>query len=236
MAKPLSSWMRTSPPTGLILRCRRRKPSSAAGSRDRDWRQRRCQAEGRTQRIPRLGRKLIAAIREVSPEAVPEGATIPDPEVFKEGDDELASYSIPTEEEIVGKLLLPTVGLGKEIAVIALHRDTAKRLLEESELETVAEGLEASLEKPLAGAIAVRFQSAHGSVPRAIWPMLPKWVYSTRPRRRTPFSADEMKEQIELVLDFLRCYERSTSVTYVEDGATVTKSISVFSDYEADDK
>ena len=54
--------------------------------------------------------------------------------------------------------------------------------------------------------------------------------------QQAPFSSEEIQEQIELVLNFLRCYERTTSVTYVESGATVTRSISVYSDYEEDSK
>lgn len=182
-----------------------------------------------------LGRELISAMREVSPEAIPDGATIPDPEVSKEEGGELASYVIPTDQEIVGKILLPTLGLGEEVAVFALHRETAQRLLAESELEAVAEGLEESLEKPLAGASQFDFHRLMDLTESYVAYASQLGAFD-QAAAATPFSADEVKEQIELVLNFLRCYERSTSVTYVEDGATVTKSISVFSDYQADDK
>lgn len=182
-----------------------------------------------------LGRELVSAIREVSPDAVPEGATIPDPEVAKEDEGELASYSIPADEEIVGKILFPTLGLGEKVAVFALHRETAKRLLGESELEAVAEGLEESLEKPLAKASQFDFHRLMDLTESYLAYASQNGAFD-QADAAGPFSADDIKEQIELVLNFLRCYERSTSVTYVEDGATVTKSISVFSDYADEDE
>lgn len=179
-----------------------------------------------------LGRDLISAIREVAPESIPEGVTIPDPQVSKEGEGELASYAIPSEEEIVGKILFPTLGLGEEVAVLSLHQSTAKRLLEESELEAVAEGLEEALEKPLAGASQFDFNRLMDVVESYIAYGGQMGLFEQAAQAGTPFSADDLQEQTTLILDFLRCYERTTSVTYVENGATVTKSISVYSDYE----
>ncbi len=179
-----------------------------------------------------LGRDLISGIREVSPESIPEGVTLPDPQVSKEGEGELASYAIPTEEEIVGKILFPTLGLGEDVAVLALHRSTAKRLMEESELEAVAEGLEETLEKPLAGAAQFDFNRLMDVAEGYLAYAAQMGVFEQAAQAGSPYSADEMQEQTTLVLDFLRCYERTTSVTYVENGATVTKSISVYSDYE----
>lgn len=182
-----------------------------------------------------LGRELIAAIREVSPDAIPEGATIPDPEVAKEGDGELASYSIPSESEIVGKIIHPTFGLGEDIAVLALHRGTAKRLLEETELDATPEALEAALEKPLASASQFDFHRFMDLAESYLGYAAQVGAFD-QVAQGAPFSAEEIQEQIELVLNFLRCYERTTSVTYVENGATVTRSISVYSDYEEESK
>jgi hypothetical protein len=179
-----------------------------------------------------LGRELIAAIREVNPDAIPEGVTIPDPEVVSEDDGELASYAIPSEEEFVGKILFPTFGLGEDVAVLALHRNTAKRLLRESELDSVAEELEAALEKPLAGASQFDFNRVMDLIESYLAYASQLGAFDQAAQMAPPFSADDLREQTSLILDFLRCYERTTSVTYIEDGATVTRSISVFSDYE----
>lgn len=183
-----------------------------------------------------LGRELVSAIREVNPESVPEGVTLPDPQVTKEEGGELASYSIPTEEEVVGKFVMPTLGLGEEVVVLALHRDTAKRLLAKSELEDYAEELEASLEKPLAGASQFDFSRLMDVIEAYLSYSVELGAFDGI-AGQTPFSAEEIQEQTTLVLDFLRCYERTTSVTYLENGATVTRSVSVYSDHEeGDDK
>lgn len=182
-----------------------------------------------------LGRELIAAIRDVSPDAVAEGSTIPDPEVAKEKDGELASYSIPNGNELIGKFLQPTFGLGEEVAVLALHRNTAKRLLAESELDAVAEGLEAALEKPLAGASQFDFHRFM-DLTESYLAYAAQLGALDSVAQGAPFSKEEITEQIELILNFLRCYERTTSVTYVENDTTITRSISVYSDYEEESK
>jgi hypothetical protein len=182
-----------------------------------------------------VGRDLISAIREVSPEAIPEGVTLPDPEVTKEEGGELATYAIPAPDEVVGKFVMPTLGLGEDVAVLALHRDTAKRLLAKSELEDAAEELSEALEKPLAGASQFDFGRLMDVAESYLSYAVELGAFDGI-SAQAPFSAEELQEQTALVLDFLRCYERTTSVTYVEDGATVTRSISVYSDYEEEDE
>lgn len=178
-----------------------------------------------------LGRKAVEAIREIAPDAVPEGATIPDPELTSEEGGDLATYEIPGASDTVNRFVLPTLGLGDNVAVLALHRTTAARLLKGAKPEKAAEELRSSLDKPLAAASQFDFHEVVNVLESYVSFLVDLGAFENL-AAQSPFSAEELQEQTVLILDFLRCYQRSTTVCYIEDGVTISRTVNVYVDYE----
>jgi hypothetical protein len=175
-----------------------------------------------------LGDELVARLREIDADAIPEGYTIPEPEKAKVEGGSL--WSFPVAEAGLDEQLAPAIAVGDEAAVLTLVPAQASRLLPSRKLET---GSELSrFAEPLAGAAAVDF-------PALVDAIEPWVVYLTRygcvqqregwvdgdeeltADDETPEASDAL-EHVEVALDVARCLKAAVVETATRDEATVT--------------
>jgi hypothetical protein len=98
-----------------------------------------------------LADELTDAIREIDPEAVPEGYRIPEPEKAKIEDGSIWSWNLAASG--LDDQIAPAIGVGNEAAVFSLVPKQAGRMLVESRLETGSQV--ATFDEPLVAAAAL---------------------------------------------------------------------------------
>ena len=175
-----------------------------------------------------LADDLVAAVRAMEPDAVPDGYEVPEPEKAKVAAGSVWSFALP--ETGIDEQVRPAVGVGEDAAVFSLVPKQAARLLAETRLET---GSQLSrFEEPLAGATALDF----AGVVDAIRPWI---VYVTRygcvQQRDGLVEADEelsaedenvaAKEalrHVSVVLEAIQCLRAAVGETTLTDDAAVT--------------
>ena len=97
-----------------------------------------------------LGDELTDAIREMDPEAVPEGYRIPEPEKSKGDEGSVWSWKLVNSR--LDDQIRPAIGVGDDVAVFSMAPKQAGRMLVESRLETGSQL--AKFDEPLASAAA----------------------------------------------------------------------------------
>jgi hypothetical protein len=175
-----------------------------------------------------LGDDVVAALRKVDPDAVPEGYEVPSPTKVKVEGGSVWSFSVP--DAGLDQELAPAIGVGDKAAVFSLVPAQAGRLLEARKLETGA--ALATFQEPLAAAAAVDFPA----VVDAIEPWI---VYFTRygcvqqrdgevdpdaelSQADENAEATEALAHVKVVLEAARCLKSAVVETAPRDGATVT--------------
>jgi hypothetical protein len=174
------------------------------------------------------GDKVVAAMRAIDEDSVPEGYQIPEPE--KKSVDAGVVWSFNVSDSGIDKQIAPSIGVGDSSAVFALVSSHAERLLAPAPLKTG--GKLATFAEPRAAASAVDFP--------AVVDMIEPWViYFTRygcvmadegevdSERR--LSADDETEEaadalthVRVVLEVARCLRSAVSEMTIEEGAVVT--------------
>lgn len=115
------------------------------------------------------GDKLVAAMRKVDPDAVPEGYEIPEPSKKKVAGGTVWSFGVP--DAGLDEKLAPSIGVGESAVVLSLVPGHAARLLKPTPLATGS--AVTKFAEPLASASAVDFP--------AMVDMIEPWVvYFTR--------------------------------------------------------
>ncbi len=164
---------------------------------------------------------------------------IPDPMVEEQGSAKIYYYPLPP---FIGldEQLSPSVGLSSDFAAASLSRSHTGRLLESQPL-SVADGPLANRDRPLASA----FMYNAAEFIDAITPwvdygiqlgMSQQQVNAGEPNiknvalQQGPPGPEEIISQVHTVLEIIKCYRGSSSVTYVEGDVRVTHSESVFED------
>jgi hypothetical protein len=174
------------------------------------------------------GDKVVAAMREIDEDSVPEGYRIPEPDKKKVDGGTVWSFNVA--DAGLDKQIAPSIGVGDSTAVFALVANHADRLLAPAPLKTG--GKLATFAEPLASASAVDFP---GFVD-----MIEPWViYFTRygcvmadegevdSERRlsaddeTPQAAEALTH-VRVVLEVIRCLRTAVSEMTTEDDAVVT--------------
>jgi hypothetical protein len=150
---------------------------------------------------------------------------VPDLKVDEVGDAKLISHPLP-EDWGLDKQVQPTGGLSKTVAVLALSRSHAERLLKPTPLKLDGGPLADASGKPLATATLFNWPAlvdAAGAWIEAgvAMPGLPP---------TPPGPEGDVLKQVKVVLEVLKCFRGTNSVTYHEDGAMVTHSESVIRD------
>ena len=173
-------------------------------------------------------------IKEVNPGSFPADYRVPDPKTREVSGGTVYSYELPADAGLDPQIQ-PAAGLSKIVAVISLSPKQAERILEQSPLQSE---LIAS-RKNLGSALVFDFAGLVDAV-RPGWSM----ASSITPSAVSPGEdvTEKLKElennpQVKFVLgdirtgaEILKCFRGSTSITYLENGVTVTKSVTRIED------
>ena len=139
---------------------------------------------------------------------------------------------------------------GDTVAVLSLSPATSERLLAGSKLVTTSGGPLADTKKPLAAAVVfnfaglmdaltpwidlvVREAAAQGMQAGGVGLVLAENATLTNLAQAEDNATTKMiLDQVHTVIEVLKCYRTTESATYLEDGVTVTHSLSVFKDVQ----
>ncbi|MEX2027738.1 MAG: hypothetical protein WEH44_10555, partial [Pirellulaceae bacterium] len=165
----------------------------------------------------------VDKVRELHPEAIPQGYEIPNPQVREAGGGQVYWYAVPNEAGLDPQLQ-PAAGVSKTVAVLSTSIKQAERILAAAPLTTKSEVIAA---RKTAGS-ALYFNFA--GVVDALLP----WAELAVAQQASERDADDANqhakaiiEQIHAGAEILKCFRGTTSVSYLQDGATVTHSESI---------
>lgn len=174
------------------------------------------------------GDKLVAEMRKIDPDSVPEGYRIPEPE--KEKIDGGTVWSFPVPDAGLDDQIRPAIGVGDTAAVFALVPGHAARLLPAAQLETAAKL--STFGEPLAAAAAldvvalidavepwVVYLTRYGCVMVATGEVDPDSQLTAADE--TP-EATEALEHARVVFEVARCLKTAVAETVAKDEASVT--------------
>ena len=186
-----------------------------------------------------LADELTDAIREIDPDAVPEGYRIPEPEKAKADDGTIWSWKLVNSR--LDEQLAPAIGVGEKAVVFSLVPKQAGRMLVENRLETGSQLT--TFDEPLVAAAAV---DCAGLID-----VLKPWVvYLTRygcvqerdgsvdPDSELTAAdendqAKEVLEHAEVVLEACKSLRAAVAETGFRDDALVTRWRNVIRDMPA---
>lgn len=171
-------------------------------------------------------RKIIDAFQQVAADEAPD-IDVPEPQVVEEGGRSFYEFALPEDWGVDGQIA-PTMGLSDQWAVFSASLKHAKRLLEDKPAES---GLLKEADGPLAMAIAVEWaQLVEAATP---------WI-DLATREIVAGDSDEVNEdrfesisdQVHTVLNVLKTVTRVTSLSYFEDDALVSHSLTEINDID----
>lgn len=162
--------------------------------------------------------KLIAKVREIPGTTIPE-FEIPKPKLEPKGGSSFAFYPIP-EEWGIDKQFQPTGGVSGSVAALALSRSHVERLLSPLPLQSELAPL-ANLKRPMDSAFVFNF----AELISAAGPWVGYAIDSAQPMDKKEAERIAVK-----VMSMLKVFQSYGSVTYRENGVTVTHSEVVFRD------
>jgi hypothetical protein len=168
--------------------------------------------------------EALAKVRELVPESQMPEIKIPAPRTEKAKGGTVYFWSLP-EELGLDKQVVPAAGLGARVAVLAPSVAMAERLLSPRPLK-VEGGPLADPKRPLVAAVYV-------NGPALIDALTPwvEWGVETATRNtEIPAPLGDVGKQAHTILEVLKCFRGATSATYLDEGALVTHSQSVYRD------
>ncbi len=172
----------------------------------------------------------IAKAREIAPQGEIPPVKLPEPEVKTVEVGKLFLFHLPADWKLDPQVV-PTAGLSSKVGVLALSSGHAERLLANKPLK-VEGGPLADTKRPLAGA-------SYFSMPAFVDAITPWAMFGLRlaPLENLAPGAGDKKtaredvlKQVRTVLDVLKVFRVSTSISYVEDGVLITHSETVVRD------
>jgi hypothetical protein len=171
--------------------------------------------------------EIIAAVRKLAPQGEIPQFEIPAPKSVKKGSATLFFYDVPAEAGL-DKQVVPTAGVGGNVAALTLSQAHTERLLANKPLQV--DGGPLAEKRNLAGAVYV---DCAGVVEA-----LSAWVdfaaqMVIREQLGPDAPAKEVKaimDQVHTALEVLKVFRQSTSATYIEDGVVVTHSETLIRD------
>jgi hypothetical protein len=175
-----------------------------------------------------VAQAAVDKVRELNPEAIPEGFQIPDPQARTAGEGQVYWYPVPKSSDFqVDPQLQPAAGLSKNVAVISTSIKQVERMLAATPLATKSDVIAAR--KTAGSALYFDFPGLVDTV--RPWAELAVAHHASESDdENAEAQAKAIIEQIGTGAEILKCYRGTTSVTYIEDGATVTRRESVFED------
>jgi hypothetical protein len=178
--------------------------------------------------------EIYAKIRGAVPngENIPE-VKIPSPETDKVKDGTLYYFPIP-EEAGLDKQVQPVAGVAKRVAVLALSKKHAERLMADIPLKV--KGGPLAHKGPIVAVSVLNWPALID----AATPWIELGIQTAVPRgegeegKKGKMKADDILKQVRVVLGVLKAFKGATSVTYVDaNGTLVTHSQEVIKDLEA---
>ncbi len=177
-------------------------------------------------------RKLIneacAELHKVSELNFPE-ITIPEPQTKKVGDTTLYFYPIP-EEAGLDKQFQPTGSVGDKVAVITLSSEHTVRLLTKTPLKFKSALIEKAATENLANVVVFDWVGLMDALTPWVDHAAPMILTQAGVTKEDKKNYDEIMSEIKTVMEVLKCFKGSASVTKVEDGVTVTQMESIYVD------
>jgi hypothetical protein len=168
----------------------------------------------------------LAVASELSNGQIPD-LKMPDPTTEKTAGGLLAYYPIPPEFGLDAQVV-PTAGLSKRVLALSLSRAHTERLLKPTPLK-VERG-------PLADLKTKKLASASGfnwpALVDAVTPWIELAVTAANPPPVPPGPDGDVMKQVRTVLEVMKVFRGSYSVTYYEDGVMITHSESILRDLE----
>jgi hypothetical protein len=188
----------------------------------------------------------VEEVRKMHPNDVPPDFKLPQPESRTATDGTITWYKLPPNLPF-DEQLLPNSGLNKTVAVMSLSPNTTERLLGTAPLVVTSGGPLADKSKPLSGAVVFNFanlmDAATPWIDLAVREMAAgaaeaggNGLFLAENATLAKLAADDnpttkmILDQVHTVIDVLKCFRTVEAATYLEDGVTVTHSLTVFKD------
>jgi hypothetical protein len=186
-----------------------------------------------------LGDELTEAIRDMDPDAVPEGYRIPEPEKTKVEDGTVWSWKLAGTR--LDDQIRPSIGLGEKAAVLSFGPKQAGRMIPESRLETGSQLT--TFTEPLATGAAVDFAGIVDAVAPWVTYVTRYGCVQSRDGSVDPDlelsasdendEAKEALEQVKVVLEAIKSFRAAVAETAFRDDAMVTHWRNVIRDMPA---
>jgi hypothetical protein len=168
----------------------------------------------------------LAVASELSGGQIPD-LKMPDPTTEKTAGGLLAYYPIPPEFGLDAQVV-PTAGLSKSVLALSLSRAHTERLLKPTPLKKESGPLADLKTKKLASASGFNWPA----LVDALTPWIELAVTSANPPPVPPGPDGDVMKQVRTVLEVMKVFRGSYSVTYYEDGVMITHSESILRDLE----
>lgn len=162
---------------------------------------------------------FTAAMLEVLPPfGLPE-IKIPEPQIKKVKGGTLYFYPLPPEVGLDNRIIL-TGGISDKMAVFALSHEHTLRLLNKTPI-TEKIGVLTDANRPLAGATYLNWAG--------LMDLAAPWVDYGLTQAHVD---NEIREQVQVVLEILKVWRSYASITYLGDGVTITHSEMIIRDLQ----
>jgi hypothetical protein len=174
--------------------------------------------------------EAVAEIRKQHPEAIPADYKIPSPASETTQGGTVYTYKLPSEAGLDAQLA-PAGGVGERVAVFATSPRLAAKVLAGAPL--ASQGLIGSASgKPCATLVYFNWR---GLVDAAT-PWVEFAIRENGPGAQgadaaeDPAQISDILSQVRTGLEILKCWKSTEAVTTIEDGVTVTHSVTTFED------
>jgi hypothetical protein len=173
-----------------------------------------------------VARDALSKVREINPDApIPADYQVPSPQVRETSGGQVYWYQVPPEAG-ADPQLQPAVGVSKNVAVLSSSIKQVERVLAATPLATKSTVI---AERKTAGA-ALHFDFAATIDALRPWLELAIAHHDSENEDENKPDAKFIIEQVRAGAEILKCYRGTTSVSYLQDGATVTHRESIFED------
>lgn len=188
---------------------------------------------------------FLDKLHENFPEEIPE-IKLPKPKTALDNGVSIFQFPLPAAAGL-DKQIIPTAGLSDKVALFSTSGSQARRLLSRSKF-TPPPGPLSNVDRPLAGAGYFNFAGFLDKVSPWVDYIVTQVAASQAISTEDTALQDDLEQapQLKAILDQIhtgfeiaKCFRGISSVTYIEDGVTVTHSESVFKDLpplKADEK
>ena len=182
-----------------------------------------------------VAQAAVDKVHDLDANAVPEGFKIPGPMVREASDGQVYWYPIPAQAKLDPQIQ-PAAGLSKNVAVLSTSTKQVERMLARSPLKARSDLI--SSRKTLGTAVHFDFAGLVSAVEPWVEGGLIHWASGRSAgddeaeslSRKAQPQVKQILDQIRTGAEILKCYRGTTSVSYLQDSATVSHSESIFED------